>query len=311
VPAGSELRTAVDYPVPVTSTGEAPTSSKEVDPTETAKEVAEGFRKTLNSHGHSFQRAVWKTINEMQEGDQRNWRRLVYEFPVSFKGRSTSIDLILRRTGWPFFLVVECKRANPALARWCFARGPTGTGPENELVYEALVRETGEAAIRRKRAARVYSLAMEVRTGEKGESDNQGRGRIEEAVTQAFRGVGGLLERFSIPELLTMWGTNPASEDQVIVFPAVVTTASLWVTEIDLGAAGLTDGNLVPGTLSVTRVPWLFYRYRLTPDLRTKFGPAGRAESLQEILGRDFGRTVAIVGADGLGDFLATGIDEF
>jgi hypothetical protein len=42
--------------------------------------------------------------------------------PVSVGGKDTHVDFVLRTH--EAFLVAECKRANPALANWCFARAP-------------------------------------------------------------------------------------------------------------------------------------------------------------------------------------------
>src|SRR5579885_3410041 len=83
--------------------------------------VEAGFRKALDSHGYGFQYAVLQRAKELHKTTSP-WYPVVPEFGVEAKGRDTRIDFVLGTRGMTLFLVCECKRANPAIANWCFAQ---------------------------------------------------------------------------------------------------------------------------------------------------------------------------------------------
>jgi len=100
-----------------------------------SEEIRALFSKELNRHGYGFQYAVLKKCEEVAAILEKNltpatWAPLVSEFPVEVQRAGTKIDFILRRIsrwavpGVPVYLLAECKRANPALSNWCFARAP-------------------------------------------------------------------------------------------------------------------------------------------------------------------------------------------
>lgn len=269
--------------------------------------VAESFRKTLNSHGHSFQRRIWRSLKELPEA--RAWRREVYEFPVALNGISTSIDMIAAWSGSPLLLVIECKRANPATASWCFARGPI---EERRPIFQVLRQphpgSSAEVVQTRSPAATCYSVGLEVKTGQPGDPGQPGRGAIEDAVTQVLRGMGGLMAGYR-PSVLNHYidGSPVDAPAEVRIVPVIVTTARLWVTEAELEEAGAADGELSAMSVAVAPKPWLLYRYAISPALQVSGYNflGGHYRTFQEVRDLQFARTVAIVSAEGLGDFLA------
>src|SRR5437016_2231746 len=116
------------------------------------EKVRKGFEITLNRHGYGFQYSVLKLASELYKQNQSAWFFEVAEFPVEVQQAGTRIDFILRRSnrfvgGLPLFMLAECKRANPALSNWCFARAPFTRkgGMVNCLVSErAWLSETHE-----------------------------------------------------------------------------------------------------------------------------------------------------------------------
>jgi hypothetical protein len=81
------------------------------------------FAKALNRHGYPFHYRTLKEAADASDIHRRSgWLLQVAEFPVEVQGERTKIDYILQWQGEPKFLVVECKRANPALSHWCFAK---------------------------------------------------------------------------------------------------------------------------------------------------------------------------------------------
>ena len=84
-----------------------------------------GFRKALNRHGYTFQYLVLGEAQAQCEKGDSVWQFVAAEFPVETTSGGTRIDLILRHRRRPHLMVIECKRANPAIANWCFAKAPS------------------------------------------------------------------------------------------------------------------------------------------------------------------------------------------
>ena len=98
-------------------------------PDDTTALVEKGFAEILNRHGYGFQYAVLKQAHILADSRDSSWRFIASEFPVRVQGFDTRIDFILKRAtdnifDQHFFLIAECKRANPAYSNWCFARAP-------------------------------------------------------------------------------------------------------------------------------------------------------------------------------------------
>src|SRR4051794_9018628 len=83
-----------------------------------------GFTEALNRHGHPFHyRMVQEAANAFKSKNS-TWRLAACEFPVRVRDHDSRIDFILRSLHGLTLLIAECKRVNPAMGRWCFARAP-------------------------------------------------------------------------------------------------------------------------------------------------------------------------------------------
>lgn len=264
------------------------------------------FQKSLAAHGYTFQYAVIEALRQMRARGDILWRLEATEFPVSVQGRDTRIDLVLSQPNQQILIVGECKRANPALADWCFGR--TKPTPESlrtwiflETVRRPEVAGLGFEAVpdRVGRSEHIYQLGLEVRTGEKGDRGGNDRGAIESAVSQVLRGMNGLVEEFVDRQ-------NIPFMERLSVLPVVFTTAHLWVTDTMLSEADPTTGDL---TLNgqLRRVDWLFYQYNQSKSLKHRLRVAVPPE-IREILVADYTRTVAIVSASGIKQFFVEAI---
>jgi len=58
-------------------------------------EVQGALHKTIESHGHAFQAAVFQEFNELNTAGETGWGPRWPEFPVSVNGRETRIDFFL------------------------------------------------------------------------------------------------------------------------------------------------------------------------------------------------------------------------
>jgi hypothetical protein len=77
----------------------------------------------------------------LEKVQRASWMFDSAEFPVVAGGSTTHVDFILRSRSRRTYLVAECKRADPARARWCFARAPyTWHNPiKGEVIFDQFV----------------------------------------------------------------------------------------------------------------------------------------------------------------------------
>ncbi len=97
-------------------------------------------------------------------------------------------------------IVGECKRANPALRNWCFLRAPyreDSSLSSSVFVEDLSWSPTGDPACAVTtlfNSENIYHLGIEVKSSEKGNPCDKGRGAIEEAATQVMRCTNGFVE---------------------------------------------------------------------------------------------------------------------
>ncbi len=199
------------------------------------------FRKTLNSHGYGFQYAVIREAQRLREEGKSEWIFEVSEFPVSVRGKNTHIDLILRKHNTRYHLIGECKRANPALANWCFVRSPyiRRNRTSQKLFFQYVLPATSNVAtgVDTGSSDKIYNIGLEAPSGMKGDVQGQGRKVIEDAVTQVTLGVNGMID------FLPAHSSFAPPQEKIHLIPVIFTTANLWTTEVDLGSASLETGE--------------------------------------------------------------------
>jgi hypothetical protein len=268
------------------------------------------LRKIINSHGHAFQVAVLRRAEELYERQVSKWVFEAAEMPVSVQGVSTRVDFILWQRRWSGqgadkFLVAECKRANPALSNWCFVKAPyIRRNPEaGSLIVDQVMKE-GDSFVTSSQTISfsrdVYHLAYELRSDKQGNAGGT-RGAIEEAFGQVLRGLNGLIQLFGQrPKDLL-----PEYEYRLPIVPAIFTTANLYVSEVDLKLTSLASGELPSDSVEVKSVPWLWYQYNMSPELKHTHQPGESALDLSHILERLYTRSVAVISPEGIDDFLS------
>ena len=268
--------------------------------TQGEEQKAKAFEAALDRHGFALQYAVVQSAKELARFGFSNWFPVVPEFPVRVQGADTRIDLILQHRTKPSFLVVETKRANPALAYWCFAKSGFGGAGQLPVIYSEILRKvdgqfftevqngTGVDAI--------YDVVVEASTGKKGDERGSHSGAIEDAVGQVCRGLNGLIEYFRL--------YSNVAEEPLEFFPVVVTTAELLITAKPLTESDLSTGKVALGG-EVRSQPWVFFRYPQSPGLKHSV-PVITADmsALDKALKVIFSRIVATVQADKVEDYL-------
>lgn len=264
------------------------------------------FRKVVSRHGHAFQYAVIRRADLLCGTGRSQWLFNAAEVPVEVQGHGTRIDLVLERRSWSGLsdlLIAECKRANPAHANWCFAKAPyirrgSGLPP---IILERVCRtedgvEAGPHFVGHGRD--IYGLAYEVRTDAKGDGA-PGRGAIEEASSQLMKGLSGIVE------LLARQPNILPSQGGLTIVPVIFTTATVWVTNVDMAEAEVSNGAMPEGELLPAPRGWLWYRYHISPGIAHTQKQRGSTTELGDFVEHRFARCIAVVSPLGIDDFMS------
>jgi hypothetical protein len=283
---------------------------------ETSKDiVASGLEKLLNIHGYAFQFSVVERMHELRQKGKTLWDLEATEIPVSLRGSHTHVDFVGSRlydyngNNDRFFLVAECKKADPATANWCFAQVPRHSQFDfgTYIQFDQVVVRRGDMAhlvgISKMTTDRpIMGLGLEHKTGAKGDGiGSTDRSAINSAIAQVLRGASGYMN------YLANGGraTRKFEEAQPYVFiPVIFTTANLFVTENDLSKADLSTGELSKGTTNAKPVDWIWFNYNRSLQLSSELPHISISESTGSKYFYDFTRTIAIVGATGVDNFL-------
>lgn len=291
------------------------------------QDVSRALQDVLNSHGHTFQHAVIRRVHQLVTGKYRSWTFQAIEVPVEVRGVGTRIDFVLERDRsvyggreTVYYMVAECKRANPAFSNWCFVRAPYATAKSKDgwiildraryFGADVIYPEWSEQYVGAEHYP-AYHIATELKGKEKGDPNPpkdfaRGQG-IEDALTQVLRGVNGLIELVQqYPSLFT------EKKDTITYLPVIFTTARLWVSDVDLGAGDLLTGNIDLSNSGLTERQWLLFHYNVSPGIKHTLYPASQlaasngaaSDELSSIIEREFIRSVPIVSASGIEDFL-------
>lgn len=236
-----------------------------------------GATDTLNRHGHPFQLSVIRAISEASKQHKQDWTLEAAEVPVSVNGRTTRIDAVFARGGGPMrsFLVVETKRVNPRLGQWCFAhRQPESIGHihgQNLYFGHHRIQLTGGHSVATgtrliaafgkefQPQASCYAHGFEVKSiGQHGDTggNNSSRRAIDDACYQLCLGLNGLVEYFA-----GLYSPGPVFEVHANLLPVLVTSAALYVSDVDMSTSDLETGNLNSSQLKFSRVDYLYYSY--------------------------------------------------
>lgn len=227
------------------------------------------------------------------------------EVPVSVGDQELHIDGVLELRSEVFlhprrrvFVVVECKRSDPNLSRWCFAPVDERKRPvvldtywhrRTDLI-EAVreIKAPFIAAGARSCALPTTQVGVELKNAR---LDGNGVGKtLNEAITQAMRGASGLAN-----DMLS-W---IEADETAIVIPMVVTTAQLFASKTVLSAAALTTGELA--AVSVEQPPFLWYTTNISRSLMPSVSRPGQADrSIANKLAHRSMRSVLVANQSGL-----------
>jgi hypothetical protein len=186
---------------------------------------------------------------------------------------------------------VECKRVDPALARWGFARREER---RSNLALDGYVLEVlGEPPV-----AKAYEIdpagdpivhvGLDLRTNDKGNSIGKS---LDDTVAQALRAAGGLAERWA--EFATHQPNRPT-----FIVPVIVTTASLEWVPTALEEADLSTGDLP--TNEVLQAQWLWLSVNVSASLSPRVTRPPHRRGIRPLLLNKHRRAVVIANVAGL-----------
>lgn len=266
-----------------------------------AKET-EAIRTALARHGYGFQYAVVKHIRSLRA---LAWRIEACEVPVQVRGADLAVDIVLRAP--TALMAIECKRANPALSLWCFARSrvvPEGKFSADGVWLEALARPDRDTAFhvvrnRPESSDKQYDIGIEVKTDQKGDPSSPGRGALNDAIGQSLRAASGLIN--SLKGRPALFG----SSDRLRIVPAIFTTAKLVSCDTDLAESSLVSGDL-PEAISLQAREWVWLRHNASFSLRheAEASTSEPPQDFSDVIENDHVRSVAIVSQSGISTFL-------
>jgi hypothetical protein len=260
---------------------------------------------TLNEHGYPFHYAVLRQAqNSYDPGSGSPWILEATEFPVAVGTHDTRIDFILKHAKYSRYLIAECKRVNPKYSQWCFFRAPY---IHRERDFEMVSAEVWESADGRARSSgalllplnKAYHIALPIRLPEnRGDSGGSGFRAIEEAATQVSRQINGFTEQLiRTPSVL-------GGETRAILFSVLFTTAKLFVTDVDIGAAVIETGAVDADAMLVGEAPWVPYQYHVSVSSRSAITQQKKPPTLGHLLDQEFVRTIFVVNAAHITAFL-------
>ncbi|HLG57942.1 MAG TPA: hypothetical protein VI485_21530 [Vicinamibacterales bacterium] len=272
----------------------------------------EALRAIFSRHGYGFQYAVAKQCVDQHHKRASHWQLDATEFPVEVNGTHLHVDIILRSGRG--LMIIECKRANPALALWCFGRSTFSSEDMSEQSFVRLDqaewdRKIGCLLVRQGEPDHTdhqYHVALEAPTTQPGDPSGSRRGALNEAVSQALRGSSGLINTLNSRTDGALLG--PDGHKKII--PVVVTTARLFACSHDLAVSDLESGRL-PDDATASERRWIWFRINVTAQLRygaqrlrAKSYAQQKLDTFGELADADYSQSVAIVSASGLTEFL-------
>ncbi len=274
------------------------------------KELFKAYQNALNRHGYGFQYSVLNNILNLFNKEEISWLFEASEFPVNVQGFDTHIDFIIKHSKIPFYIISECKRANPALSDWCFSKAPYVHKKQfntYKLFTDRVVQGWGtKLAVESyllDRSIEVYQIPMEIKTNEKGDSDSKGRGSFNDAITQVIRGLNGLIECIHSNKFLR-------EKEWCDLLPVVFTSANLWTTNVDLSLSNLTDGKIDFSSANFVEKEWIWFQYNQSPKLKHNVLRSSSPKEFDSVLDSEYSRSIAIVNSRFINNFLIIALTQ-
>lgn len=293
--------------------------------------TAKSLEKVLNLHGFSFQYALLQRAEEIRKSAKEirgrynaEWWLEATEIPVGSGVESTHIDFVMevvdrhQSDDRCNYVIGEAKRVDPAKGSWCFAKSPyTFQIPDRtkdmtqfdriESSDDSGKKESKNLIALSRRG--VYDRGFEVKTNKTGDGvGSHYNSAIESAVTQVLKGTKGYINYLCG---LVNEPDRPKLRPLTTFIPVIFTTAQLYTTDSDISAADLTNGHLLPDSITVKEADWIWFNHNRSVNLSHNVTVNEEFNSHFDRYFRDFSRSIAIVGPSGFNGFFSSGPHEW
>jgi len=217
--------------------------------------VDEGkIRDALNAHGIFFKKAVRREIEKIE-----GVTILGEEYPVRYM-EGASLDLLVELSSDDDARVIfsiECKRAYARRKKWIFF--------EDREELSNLYAFSGKD-LRAHYGSSVGPICVEgVEIDEDRLTKDAFKAASPDPIWQAARQTCKGYLGFVQQEFTERRKPQSTSTDRLILVPVLVTTAPLFVAEVDVSEIDLSTGNLA-APLQLKPVPWVVLRHPFTPS---------------------------------------------
>lgn len=214
----------------------------------------------LEEHGFLFQK---RCVDEITY-DQKRFSLESEDYAVSVGGEETTVDFILSAPGslGKFYLVFECKRANPDYVSWVFPKPKDPLEPTARFLGTKLFAiasgniiclrlQTVLIDILDPNKTPIVNCGLEVSLNPGRQQRSSNATTIYSACQQALTGIGGL----AVEHKKYMY--HERSELPHFYVPVVITTADLYVTSYHRYEVDLRTGNLSAEKANTSPVDWV------------------------------------------------------
>lgn len=269
-------------------------------------ELTNSLVNEVNQNGYGFQNAVFQKLENLYKNKNSVWHFHASELPVHFNGRETKIDLVLQHRETRHFMVIECKRSNPAYSEWCFLKSfEYRRNYKEKLIFNCLELENAQRHFNSVQSnffsRHSYDISFEIKKehtkGDPNSKDKRGEvvNKSLEQLMIASNGFGDFL--LNNKNILSGTEVN-----KVAIIPVIVTTATLWVSDDSLKNTELTTGNI--DQLNIKQVDWLYFRHYVSDSMSHSVARVQHLSDIGDIFEKKYIRTVAIVNVAGIEKFL-------
>lgn len=273
------------------------------------EQVLPNLQAALNADGCMLRYSLLRLNQELLRKGASSWRFVAANLPVTAQGKVAYLDFVLSHWDSRTYLLAKCVLPAPEHPNWCFLRAPfTHRRRSERIVVEyAKLGDGGRvhpSASYIHTSTDLFHVTLEVGSGQlEGKGQEQPR-TFERAAARVSLGLSGLLHLFSTNA--QFFPPEPRYFEQVRTFsflPVIFTTANIWTSDVDLRTADLGQGRVDLSETKLHKQSWVLYQHSASPLLRHTLAFEEQAKTLEELVEREYVRTVPVVNPSGMEDF--------
>jgi len=273
----------------------------------------EEITKAINRHGYALQYASLNKFKELFIRKSTKWQFVASEFPVNLinSGLDTRIDYILKNKDFPVYIIIECKRVNPAFSNWGFIKVPFvhRKYSRDKFIIDSLNKKNDSIKINAQQSIIFYddyffNIGLEFKSNNRGDSFGS-KDSIEKASTQVCKGSNGFIETLYKNIGLLINGSSPKST-KLIIIPIIITTANLFSINVNLTDANIENGNVTQDQVKIKEINYVYYQYHQSEGIRQGYiNEINDYPDIPKVFEQKYIRTIPIVSSKNIEIFFS------